>query len=448
MGLIKAIQSAIDGGLADQWLEVIEPRDMGDTTVMTSGVQARASSSRNSNVKGTDAIISNGSIIHVYPNQLMLLVDGGKIVDYTAEQGYYKVDQSSSPSLWGGEFADALLETFGRIKFGGIPSSAQKVYYINLQEIKGIKFGTRNPVNYFDNFYNAELFLRAFGSYSIKITNPLTFFAEAIPRNVSQVDITDINRQYLSEFMTAFQAAINQMSADGIRISYVASRSRELAQYMATALDEEWTRMRGMQVQSVGIDSISYSEESQALINLRNRGAMLQDSRIREGYVQGAVSRGLEAAGSNPGGATAGFVGMGIGMQGTGGFMGEASGTNRYQMMQDEQERSRREQAAAAAPAATTYMNADSWTCECGRSGSGRFCPECGKPRPEPASNGWTCSCGCANTGKFCTECGTKRPEAPAAVQCDKCGYKPADATGLKFCPECGDPIRDEDIVK
>ena len=105
---------------------------------------------------------------------------------------------------------------------------AQKVYYVNLQEIKGIKFGTRNPVNYFDNFYNAELFLRAHGTYSIKVTDPIKFYAEVIPKNADHVEIDSINEQYLSEFLEALQTSINQMSADGTRISYVTSRSREL----------------------------------------------------------------------------------------------------------------------------------------------------------------------------------------------------------------------------
>ena len=85
MGIIKALAGAIGGGLADQWLEVIEPDNMGQTTVMTRGIQVRKDSARNSNTKGNEDIISNGSIIHVYPNQFMMLLDGGKIVDYTAE---------------------------------------------------------------------------------------------------------------------------------------------------------------------------------------------------------------------------------------------------------------------------------------------------------------------------------------------------------------------------
>ena len=180
MGIIKAVKQAIGGGFADTWQEVIEPDNIGDQTVYARGVLVN----RGQNKKGSDDIVSNGSIIHVYDNQFMILVDGGKIVDYTAEPGYYKVSNSSMPSLFNGQFGDSLKETFDRVRFGGQTPQSQKVYYINLQEIKGIKFGTRNPINYYDTFYNAELFLRAHGTYSIKIVNPLQFYAEAIPNLV------------------------------------------------------------------------------------------------------------------------------------------------------------------------------------------------------------------------------------------------------------------------
>jgi len=188
MGIVKAIASAVGGSLADQWLEVFEPDEMSDQTVFTSGVKVRRDDRRNANVKGSENTVSNGSVIHVYPNQFMMLVDGGKVVDYTAEEGYYTVKDSSLPSMFSGGFGDSLKETFNRIKYGGVTPTAQKVFYINLQEIKGIKFGTPNPLNYFDGFYNAELFLRTHGTYSIKITNPLQFYAEAIPRNKDRVE--------------------------------------------------------------------------------------------------------------------------------------------------------------------------------------------------------------------------------------------------------------------
>ncbi len=393
MGIIKATLSAIGGSLADSWQEVLEADNMSDTTIFTKGVKVRSGDRRNSNKRGTDDTISNGSIIHVYPNQFMLLVDGGKVVDFTAEEGYYKVDNSAAPSLFAGQFGESIKDTFRRIKFGGVPSYTQKAYFINLQEIKGIRFGTRTPVNYFDSFYNAELFLRAHGTYSIKVTDPVKLYSEVIPKNSDRVDINEINEQYLNEFLEALNAAINKMSVDGIRISHVASKSRELSQYMAGELDESWKSMRGIEVQSVGIASVSYDDESKELINMRNKGAMLGDPSVREGYVQGSVARGIEAAGSNSAGAVQAFMGVGVGMNGAGGFMAAASETNRRQI---ETERS------------------------------------------APKAGEWTCSCGNVNSGKFCSECGAKKPEAKGGF-CTNCGAKLP--SGAKFCYECGEKV-------
>lgn len=400
MGIIKAITSAVGGSLADQWLEVIEAGNMGDQTVFTSGVKIR----KGSNVKGTDNTVSDGSVIHVYPNQFMILVDGGRVIDYTGEPGYFTVKNSSMPSLFNGQFEEALRESFDRIRYGGQTPTSQKVYFINLQEIKGIKFGTPNPINYFDQFYNAELFLRAHGTYSIKVTDPLLFYGEVIPKNASKVEVDDINAQYLSEFLEALQSSVNQMSADGIRISHVSSKGRELGQYMSNVLDEQWKAGRGMEIQSVGIASISYDDESKQLINMRNQGAMLGDPGVREGYVQGAIARGLEAAGSNTGGSMAGFMGMNMGMNTGGGFMGAASSANQQQMQRNQAGQMNSQPGAVQGN--TGGSGEGAWTCGCGNVNKGKFCSECGNPKP---SDTWTCQCGAENKGKFCAECGKPR---------------------------------------
>ena len=297
MGLIRAAAGAVSGTLADSWLEYITAGDMGANTVLTRGVQIKRGK-HGSNTKGTPDIISNGSRIEVGPNQMMILVDSGRIVDYTAEEGCYEVFLSSSPSMFNGELKDSVRESFERFKFGGQPGKSQQVYFINLQEIRGIKFGTRNALQYFDNFYNAELFVRCHGSYSVKITDPLKFFMEVVPRNASNLTFDALGDQFNMEFLTALQSAIGQMSVDGVRISALPSKSMELSKYMATVLDEDWTQARGMDICAVGIASISYDDESKALINMRNQGAMMGDPSVREGFVQSAVAKGLQSAGS------------------------------------------------------------------------------------------------------------------------------------------------------
>lgn len=417
MGIIKAAAGAIGGGLADQWLEVYEPAAMDSTTVFAPGVKVHKDSKRTSNTKATGDTISNGSIIHVYDGQIMMLTDGGKVVDFTAEPGYYKVENSSLPSMFGGAFKDSVKESFNRVRYGGITPTAQRVFYLNTQEIKGLKFGTPNPVNYFDNFYNAELSLRAHGTYSIKITDPFKFYTEVVPRSAvtdgRRVDITELNTQYLSEFLEAFQSALNRMSADGERISFVVSKSMELGKYMSGILDDDWNQMRGFVVQAVGIASISYDDESQKLINMRNKGAMLQDQGIQGGYMAGQVGEGIASAGKNASGSLNGFLGVGMAMNAGGNVMGG------YQ------------QQTANRPA----QRENTWTCPCGAVNEGKFCGECGKPKPSP-KGGWTCECGAVNEGKFCGECGKPKP----SEKCANCGFEP-DGPAPRFCPECGKPF-------
>lgn len=415
MGLISAAVSSVSGVLSDSWKEVIEPDDMSDSTLLVKGVAVK----KGSNKKGTDNYVSNGSVIHVYPNTLMLLMDGGKIVDYSAQEGYYEVNNSSAPSIFNGELKDSVKETWKRFQFGGVPSQKQYVYYINTAEIKGIKFGTRNPVNYYDNFYNAELFLRAYGSYSIKITDPIKFFTEFAPKGTDRIEIKDLSEQLFNEFMDALQSAINQMSVDGVRISAITSKSRELSKYMADVLDADWNDLRGIEVCSVGLASISYDDESKALINMRNKGAMMSDPTIREGFVQSSVAQGMQAAGSNTSGAANAFMGMGMGMNAAGGFMSAASQTNAAQMAQQQ----------AAQQAAQQNQAANGWKCSCGTVNTGNFCSGCGSKKPENTS--WTCSCGTTNTGRFCSNCGSPKP---AGEWVCSCGTK---NTG-NFCSGCG----------
>ncbi len=177
---------------------------------------------------------------------------------------------------------------------------------------------------------------------------------------------------------------------------------------MSNVLDEDWKQMRGMEIQSVGIASISYDEESQKLINMRNQGAMLSDPTIREGYVQGSIARGMEAAGSNANGSMAGFMGMGVGMNTAGGYMANTSNINFQQMqMNQAAQQGGRGYNQPNQPIPQPQNSSGSWTCSCGTVNTGKFCSECGNQRP--ASGPWTCSCGTVNTGKFCSECGKPR---------------------------------------
>jgi membrane protease subunit (stomatin/prohibitin family) len=323
VGLIQAVKGAVGGTLADQWLDAIAiPAALVEQDTILVHGRAMRDDQRSRNNQGTEGIISNGSRIAVPTAATLLLVDGGRIVDYTAEPGYYTVDDSAQPSLLAGQFGDSFRQAWERFKFaGGVPQRQEAVYVLQ-REIRDIKFGTKQPIQYFDTFYNAELFLRTFGSFTIMVNNPILFYGMVYDKVADRVNFRDIQSQFVGEFLTKLTTAIAQLSGQGVRVSAVQQHQDLLAQAMAQLLDDEWTQRRGIDIQAVSIESVSYTDESRDLINLRNKGAMLSDAAIQRGYVAGQVADGMAAAGANPQGGGAAMMGLGFAGGAVGGLFG------------------------------------------------------------------------------------------------------------------------------
>ncbi len=472
MGIIKAAINSIGGNLGDQYLEALQPPEtLTDTVVFAPGVRVRPNDSRNTNLKGTSNLVSNGSLIHVWPGTMMIVVDGGRIVGGSCEPGYFTVSDTTAPSIFSGQFGDSFKDAFERLKFGGATPREQRVYYINMQEIRGIKYGTANPINYFDPMYGAEVFIRARGSYSFKITDPIKFFTEVVPKGAAlankTIDFTELKEQFNGEFLTALEDSLGKMSNDGIPFSQIRGNTRNLTKYLADALDEEWKELRGIEIVSTTFTS-SYDEDSQKIMKTRLQGMAMADPNAQAGYMATNLAEGIKAAGSNAGGATNAFLGMGMGMNMGGNIMqGYQQQQQNYQApqyqqrvaypqqggyqqqgyqqqpMQPAQPQQPVEPQAVVGTAPTPAPSSATWKCECGTENAGRFCQQCGKQKPEPApqqnAGGWVCSCGTQNTGKFCMECGSPMPVAKP--KCSQCGFEPADGATPKFCPECGNKM-------
>ena len=101
MGLIKAAMGAAGGVLADQWKEYFYCDALPETVLAVRG--KKRVSSRSSNTKGSDNVISSGSVIAVADGQCMLIVDQGKIAEVCAEVNLFMTllqSQAFSPAHW------------------------------------------------------------------------------------------------------------------------------------------------------------------------------------------------------------------------------------------------------------------------------------------------------------------------------------------------------------
>ena len=469
MGLIKAGVGSLGGTLADQWKEFFYCDALSPEVLAVKG-QKRVSG-RSSNTRGSDNIISNGSVIAVADGQCMMIVEQGKVVEFCAEPGQFVFDASTEPSIFTGSFGKSLLDTFKtvgrRFTFGGDTGKDQRVYYFNTKEIVDNKFGTATPIPFRVVDRNIgldiDVSVRCNGVYSYKISDPMLFYKN-VCGNVSQDYTRDqLDSQLKSEFLTALQPAFARISAQGIRYSALPGHTMELAQAMNEVLSGKWGATRGLAIVAVGVNSVTASAEDEATIKELQKSAVFRNTNMAAAHMVQAQAEAMKTAAGNKNGAMMGFMGMNM-AQSAGGF----NAASLFQMGQQQPAASAPAAPAAPAAGANTWkcscgavvtgnfcpecgakkpepVQAGAWKCKCGAAATGKFCPECGSPKPAD-TDGWTCSCGTVNKGKFCQSCGAKKPEGAPLYRCDKCGWEPEDpAHPPKFCPECGDPFDDND---
>ena len=442
MGLLKALMGSVGGTLADQWKEYFYCDSMPEDVLAVKGKKRVSGRSAN---RENDNIITNGSVIAVADGQAMMIVDQGKVVEFTAEPGEFTYDASSEPTIFCGDLGTSIMETFKtvgkRFTFGGEKAKDQRVYYFNLKELVGSKYGTPSPVPFRVVDRNIgldwEISVRCFGEYSFHICDPLLFYTNVCGNITEDYTRDRLEGQMKTELLTALQPAFARISEMGIRYSSLPAHTMELADILNQVLSKKWRELRGIEIVSFGVSSIKASEEDEKMLKDMQRTAVFSNPNMAAAYDVMARGDAMKAAASNTAGAATGFMGMGM-VQNMGG------GTNAAQLFQMGQQQAAQQ---AAAPASAPAPAAESWKCSCGATATGKFCTECGAKRPE-APAGWTCSCGTVNQGKFCTECGAKKPSAAPQYRCDKCGWVPADPKNPpRFCPECGDPFGTEDVV-
>ncbi|MBE6957973.1 MAG: SPFH domain-containing protein [Ruminococcaceae bacterium] len=427
MGLIKAGIGALGGVLADQWKEFFYCDALDMDTLVVKG-QKRISG-RSSNTKGSDNIISNGSGIAVADGQCMMIVEQGKVVEVCAEPGEYTYDTSTEPSIFAGSFGQSLLDTFKtigkRFTYGGDTGKDQRVYYFNTKEIMGNKFGTPSPI-IFEVMnkrigFSRTVNVRCNGVYSYIISDPLLFYTK-VCGNVDYAFTRDqIDEQLKTEFVSALQPAFGALAEMELRPAQIPAKANELKAAMNEALRVDWLE-RGISVEKIALNPITLNPEDMKKIQeMEDSMSYGSNAAMMAGRMTTATANAMETAAGNSAGAMTGFMGMGMASGAMGGGFGAAQ--QLYGMGQEQQAQRQ------AAPAA------DGWKCACGATSTGKFCPECGSPKP--MENGWKCTCGAVNTGKFCSECGAKKPG-----KCSKCGWQPEDPSKTpKFCPECGQPF-------
>ena len=430
MGLISTAIGSVTSTLSDQYKEYFYCDAMPANVLVTKGKPRGG--------KGTDNIITTGSVVAVADGQAMMIVDQGMIAEFCAEPGEFVYDASTEPTIFAGNLGDSIIATFKtigrRFTFGGTPPKDQRVYYVNTKEIMDNKYGTPNPVPFRVVDQKAgidmDISLRCNGVFSYRICDPMLFYKNVCGNVTADYTRDSIDQTLKSELLTALGPAFAKLSEQGMRYSSLPGHTTEIANALNEVLDAEWASKRGLEVVSFGVNTLSADQEDEKMLKEMQKNAgqagLYSNVAMAAGLNAQADAQAKVDAANNAGGAAIGFMGMNA---------AQAAGSNTAGLFQAAQA------AGVHAPSMQPAAATQGWSCECGATNTGKFCTQCGKPKPAPAGS-WTCECGAVNTGKFCPQCGKPAPAAPVEVTCANCGWKPGDgAAAPKFCPECGTPF-------
>lgn len=274
MGIIDAAFDSFSGTLADQWKDIITAARFDERTAVAPGVRKATQDGYGYN-HGLENVLSNGSIIYVPENTAAFIFSQSGIEEVITEPGGYEYrngqlsvfDKQSREEA--GVLKSVFSQTAQRIGFSGMTPDDKRVSFINLRELRGIKFGTHGPLAYNDKFYGTDLEVYSYGLFSIKVTDPVKFVRNFVPANVRSYSFDDLEarKQLVAEFLHSFIVVVNSLSFE-YRISQLPSQANRIAKEIAgeDANAGTWGERFGIELCGLAIENIEFSEESRELV--------------------------------------------------------------------------------------------------------------------------------------------------------------------------------------
>ena len=396
MGLIKAFTTSASSTLGDQFKEYVTCPTMDGGVLVQRGLVHHGEGNKNP----TDNIISNGSAIAVPEGTAMMVIENGKILEFSAEAGTYTFDKGTETSVFEGGFGkglvDAIKKMGKRTTFGGEAANDQRVYYINLLAITGNKFGSPQPRKITDDKYGM-LEVTFFGEYAIKIDDPTILVQNVIGSNAKDtIYYSDIlEDQFKSKFVEKLTQAITVvMRKYKIPFGDIGMYNTDIATEMNNLLEKDLVEKYGVKISDVAIMDINLTDKSMERVSKIDDATIFSNGALQSGLMANASAEAMKNAASNSGGAMMGFMGMNMAQQSGATMMGAVQ--NNDTLPKEEREVPepgslfKKEEVKEETTEEKTISNEE--IKEEPKEGP-KFCPNCGTP---------------TSGGNFCTTCGNK----------------------------------------
>ena len=270
MGIKRAIIDAAGGTFADQWKDIITAGAFDELTAVVPGVSKTKDNNRGNNTRGSSNVISNGSKIYVPENTAAFIFSQSGIEEIIGQPGGYEYT-NGQPSVFNGDglFRSIFKQTKDRFGYGGITPDEKRIAFVNLREIRGIKFGTHGPLSYNDIYYGTDLEITAYGSFTIKIIAPEVFIRNYVPANSDSYSFKDMEArsQITEEFLQSFVTALSELSKEH-RLTQLLSHLSAISDAVSKDANNAgtWGERFGFSIVGVAVEAIQYTDASRELV--------------------------------------------------------------------------------------------------------------------------------------------------------------------------------------
>jgi membrane protease subunit (stomatin/prohibitin family) len=237
--------------------------------------------------------IKYGAKLTVRESQVAVLVNEGRATDFF-EPGMYELETNNMP----------IMTTLENWPQGFESPFKAEIYFFNMHRFVDLKWGTKNPIMLRDKEFGVVR-LRAFGTYGVRINDPLTFIKEIVGTN-GHFYTTDISDQLRNLILSRFANILGESS---IPVLDLAANYDDLSDYVTARISSEFLEY-GLEITKLLVENISLPQSVEEALDRRTSMGVVGNLRK---YTEFQTAEAMKAAAENPAGGASEGIGMGMG---------------------------------------------------------------------------------------------------------------------------------------
>ncbi|WP_274961880.1 MULTISPECIES: SPFH domain-containing protein [Thioclava] len=240
--------------------------------------------------------IKYGAKLTVREGQAAVFVHEGQLADIFGP-GLYMLETNNLP----------ILTTLQHWDHGFKSPFQSEIYFVNTTRFNDLKWGTKNPVMARDPEFG-PVRIRAFGTYSMRVTNPGKFLTEIVGTD-GEFTSDEISYQLRNVIVQEFSRAI---ASSGIPILDMAANTADMGKLITKAIAPTIANY-GLELPEFYIENVSLPEAVEAVLDKRTSMGIVGDLNKYMQY-NAAEAMGQPGSGASAGMGAAMGAGMGAGM--------------------------------------------------------------------------------------------------------------------------------------